>query len=167
MSEWKRIRVPVDYEVSDKGEVRKYHSHLPIHGDPNKDGYLMIRFRVKGMSFKIPLHRVVAMTYVPGYEEDLTVNHKDGNKLNNAAENLEWVTRDQNNKHAQETGLLKKRKVKKHLTERKVRNILRDAGTTPRRALARKYKVSIKTIKNILKGKTWKDVPRGGTQENN
>ena len=49
--------------------------------------------------------RLVAMTWCEGYREDLTVNHKDGNPLNNKAENLEWVTLSENSKHAYRTGL--------------------------------------------------------------
>lgn len=36
--------------------------------------------------------RLIAMTWCDGYQEDLTVNHIDGNCLNNRSENLEWVS---------------------------------------------------------------------------
>lgn len=49
--------------------------------------------------------RIVAMTWVDGYQECLTVNHIDGDRLNNNVENLEWVTLADNIRHGFETGL--------------------------------------------------------------
>ena len=49
--------------------------------------------------------RLVAMTWVPGYEQWLTVNHIDGNPMNNDCSNLEWVTLAENIRKGYETGL--------------------------------------------------------------
>lgn len=49
--------------------------------------------------------RLVALTWCEGYCEGLTVNHIDGNTLNNAAENLEWLTRAENIARGFEDGL--------------------------------------------------------------
>ena len=49
--------------------------------------------------------RLVAMTWVDGYSEKLTVNHKNGNRLDNKFENLEWLTLADNIRHGFETGL--------------------------------------------------------------
>ena len=40
--------------------------------------------------------RLVAMAFCDGYSEGMTVNHIDGNPLNNSAANLEWCTRAEN-----------------------------------------------------------------------
>lgn len=53
------------------------------------------------------VHRLVAYHFVDGYQDGLVVNHKDGNKLNNEADNLEWVTRSENDLHAFKLGLRK------------------------------------------------------------
>ena len=46
------------------------------------------------------LHRVVAQAFLPAIEGKDEVNHKDGNRCNNCASNLEWVTRIENVRHA-------------------------------------------------------------------
>ncbi len=51
--------------------------------------------------------RLVAMTWCEGYKEGLTVNHINGNTIDNRAENLEWITRSENIRHAFNTGLYK------------------------------------------------------------
>lgn len=59
-------------------------------------GYLQIMIARK----KYNLHRLVARLFCSGYASDLVVNHKNGNKRDNNADNLEWVTHGQNMRHA-------------------------------------------------------------------
>jgi hypothetical protein len=51
------------------------------------------------------LHRLVAEAFIPNPANLLEVNHLDGNKLNNNADNLEWVTHAENMRHAVVSGL--------------------------------------------------------------
>lgn len=69
-------------------------------------GYYEVGRKEGGPRVKFRVHRLVGMAWVAGYSEDLTINHKDGNKLNNLPENLEWVSLAENTKHQWETGLV-------------------------------------------------------------
>ncbi len=51
------------------------------------------------------VHRLVAETFIPNPNKFKDVNHKDGNKLNNNVNNLEWCTRSYNLIHAYNNGL--------------------------------------------------------------
>lgn len=54
-------------------------------------------------------HRLVALTWMPIPDaENLTVDHKDSNKRNNAASNLEWVTQEENQRRAEKIILSQK-----------------------------------------------------------
>lgn len=73
------------------------------------DGYpqsvFINAFSKNGYRQSIKIHRLIALAYCEnpnGYKE---VNHKDGNKLNNHASNLEWVSRSENLRHCHALGL--------------------------------------------------------------
>jgi hypothetical protein len=75
-----------------------------------KNGYKAIRIQHNNKFYNYYIHRLLAFYWVGGYELNLEVNHKDGNKLNNKITNLEWVTRSQNTKHAWDNGLISRSK---------------------------------------------------------
>lgn len=71
----------------------------------NHNNYLRVQLYKNGKPLKKFVHRLVIETYI-GFEEGKQVNHKDGDKLNNTLENLEWVTPSENIQHAMKSGLM-------------------------------------------------------------
>ena len=72
----------------------------------NKQGYLCSRLKNKdGISKTEYIHILVAKAFIENAENKPTVNHIDGNKMNNCYKNLEWASYGENNLHAVRNGL--------------------------------------------------------------
>lgn len=67
-----------------------------------KGGYLNVFL---GADNQYKVHRLVAIQFIDNPENKKNVNHKDGDKLNNHVDNLEWATLSENSQHAYDTGL--------------------------------------------------------------
>lgn len=75
-----------------------------------KRTYKYIRLYKKGKGKSFPVHRLIALTFIPNPLNLPEVNHIDGDKDNNHISNLEWITHADNMKHAAEHGLMKQKK---------------------------------------------------------
>ena len=71
------------------------------------NGYKIVRFSKEGKPAYFAVHRLVALLFIANPHNKPTVNHIDGNKVNNKVTNLEWVTSSENQLHAIKTGLVK------------------------------------------------------------
>ena len=97
MENWKPIEGYEGlYEISDQGRVKSLRSQLIMRQDLGNSGYGRVQLSKDGYKRRYLVHRLVAFAFCSGYKEGLEVNHVDGNRLNNAAKNLEWVTRSMN-----------------------------------------------------------------------
>lgn len=92
------------YQVSSLGNIRNVKTNKILIGDTNNIGYRRVTL-YNPIKKRFFVHRLVALAFCEGYQENYVVNHKDGNKLNNAVNNLEWVTRSENDLHAYELNL--------------------------------------------------------------
>lgn len=88
-------------EVSSRGRVRTTQGKL-LSTESRHEGYPVVSHR--GVQYKV--HRLVAAAFIGPIPPGLVVNHLDGCKANNAVENLEICTVQENNRHAQMTGLM-------------------------------------------------------------
>lgn len=119
--------------------------------------YRRVLPQVNGIVHKFYIHRLVAEHFVPGRFDGATVNHKDGNKDNNAASNLEWITRSENTRHQWSIGLLNSRGVTHpgHKLSSEAVAAIR-ASTSPLKVEAKKHGVSESLISSIRLGKARK-----------
>lgn len=92
-----------EYDVDKKGNIFHNGKKLSVQTYSNKYRYFGIR--TDGTKHNYSIHRLVAVKYIPNPKNLPEVNHIDGNKSNNNVNNLEWVTKSQNQQHAIKTGL--------------------------------------------------------------
>lgn len=142
-----------DYIITEQGEVINKRNGRKVKPQPNGKGYLRVSIAGK-LQF---VHRLVAEQYVPNPENKPQVNHKDGNKLNNSAENLEWVTNMENRKHAVKNllHLTGERCSWSKLTQKDV-DFIRSDKTMNQKELAEKFGVSVSAIAAVKQGRSWK-----------
>ena len=110
------------YEVSNLGRVKSLmrFSKKVIHGNVFmttecimkthmvNSGYMKVGLKLPGtrLAKQCTIHRLVAIAFIPNPENKDQVNHIDGIKTNNTIDNLEWVTRSENQIHAIQMGLV-------------------------------------------------------------
>ena len=95
------------YQVSNFGRVKtfKWGNKKIMRMGTTNFGYHSVQITKDGIGKHFPVHRLVALNFIPNPENKRCVNHIDGNKTNNKLENLEWCTYSENNKHAYKLGL--------------------------------------------------------------
>ena len=93
------------YSVSSDGKVYSDRNNLELKQSVGSTGYYRVNLNNKdgGKTFKV--HRLVALHFIDNPNNFKVVNHKDGNKLNNNIDNLEWCSYAHNNIHARQLGL--------------------------------------------------------------
>lgn len=98
------------YRISNLGNVKSINYHNTKKEctlSPAKDakGYLRCSLSKNNILKTFKVHRLVAQSFIPNPLELPQVNHIDGNKLNNAVNNLEWCDNSMNQIHAYKVGL--------------------------------------------------------------
>lgn len=100
------------YRVSNLGNVISVNylntgKDHPLSLKHHHTGYLMVRLCSGDRKHQKnrTVHSLVAESFIPNPDNKRCINHIDGNKTNNRADNLEWVTHKENTQHAIKTGL--------------------------------------------------------------
>lgn len=118
---WKEVPgYETHYEVSSLGRLRSKERIAPCKGGTrrvksqlkklfyNKGGYQITTLSLHGKLKTFTVHQLVALAFIPGFIKGMEINHKDGNKANNALDNIELSNPSHNQFHAINAGLRSK-----------------------------------------------------------
>lgn len=142
-----------------KGRIRKQ--------EITNTGYNRVNLRDCGRDNNVSVHRLVAEAFITNTESKPTVNHIDGNKLNNNVSNLEWSTLSEQMIHAVKNNLIGECK---RTVSPKTRQEIYNYYTTNKvsiNELARKFNIKREMASGIAAGKiepNWK-IPHGDLLE--
>jgi len=153
-----------DYSVTYEGVIysKKYGKKYPISYNTINGGYNVAYLYIESKRYDLLVHRIVGNAFVENPENKPQINHIDGDKQNNCANNLQWVTQSENIKHAYDTKLM-------HRTHENIWNSLLNEdqvkeirimllNKTKQRLIAKKFNVGETIISRIKLGKSYKGV---------
>ncbi len=156
--EWRPVNGDFDgwrYEVSNLGRVRNASTKLILAAFANNKGRLRVCLYRKYKFKHVLVHRLVAAAFLerPSNPNADDVNHKDGNPQNNRIDNLEWLTRRENIRHALSNGLYPGKPFL-------LLEMIREIRTSPESsyALEKRMGVSKTTINRVRSGQVYADV---------
>ncbi len=172
MNEWAKLKViGPECEINRNGDIRQKtmilggqkFTDFVRKASVNNAGYHYMAFREDGKQKNFYIHRLVAETFIPNPDGKPFVNHIDGDKSNNSADNLEWVTVTENNRHARKEGLNVTPKGEESrlavLTNEQVIEIKKQlAEGRKQRDIAAEFGVHYTLISHIKAGRKWGDV---------
>ena len=170
---WKPIKTESGYEVSNLGRVRSvdrcgcvflygknrirhYKGRVLAQSLDGKKNYRQVN--ICGRVYSV--HRLVAEAFVDNPNDYKEVNHKDENKQNNEASNLEWCDHRYNSNYgSKKLSVRGERNPCNKFSEETIREIRREYiegdsknGLT---ALSKKYGISLTHTYNIIHRKRW------------
>ena len=179
MENWKEyVGYEGYYVVSDLGNVysvdrwrnNRWGGYLqrghPMTPQKDKQGYLNIGLSKNNKSKTYKIHRMVAEMFISNPENKQEVNHIEGNKEDNRASMLEWMTPKENTQDAWNKGLavgkMGKQNGRSKLIDGQVIEISNKykTGKYTSRQLGKEYGVSKTVILNIINLKSWPHLPR-------
>jgi hypothetical protein len=177
MEVWKDVKgLENYYQVSNLGNVRskerfvirgrggKYKVECKnLNPSINSDGYFTGIFRVDKRPINYKVHRIMAQSFMGEIPQGFEVNHINGIKSDNRLENLEVVSKSENIKHAFDLGLNKPRRGELNGmckidsdTAKWIKEMTKNGFTESQ--ISSQLNVSIHTIRDIRRGRTWKHV---------
>lgn len=165
---WKTViyqgKILENFKISDSGDLMNIKTGNVLKVSILKTGYYAVCVSLGSKKNKkcIKIHKAVAETFIPNPNNYPQVNHKDGNKLNNCVNNLEWASREDNINHAFKHGLIShsceknsNAKLNKETVKFIRNNCVLGSKTLGFRALAKKFNVDKSTIRKAYYGFCW------------
>lgn len=168
--EWRPVPVPFfaeAYSVSNMGRVRQElrrggtRPGLILKAPPDEDGYARVALSFNGRRAAKGVHQLVAGAFLGPTPEGFTVDHRDGIKGNNRADNFRFLTSGDNRRAGVALGLVcnGERCHSAVFDEATVRSIrMRSAAGEGNASIARSVGVTPRAIKKIVLRLSWKHV---------
>lgn len=152
------ISYPREWVTGGKGVIKRSKPECEMH--QTKGEYFTVCLTKNRHERPYGIHRLLALAFIPNPENKREVNHKDGNKHNNAIDNLEWATSSENRQHAFDTGLKKmahsENSHRAKFTNDQVREMR--ASTLSIKELSEMYSAPYRTVLAIVRKVSYKYV---------
>ena len=150
------------YQISNTGKVRSKKTGLFLKPMYNKKGYQYVHLFInKKKSVKWYIHRLVGFHFIDNPLNKPQINHIDGNPSNNNVDNLEWVTNEENQRHAILNNLHFQGELHKDskFTNESIRLLpeLINVGFSLRE-INELTGVAVQNIQKIINGKSWRQL---------
>ena len=146
---WKILKENENYSINKKGKIKNNITKKILSPSINKDsGYYQVDLWKNNKPKKYTLHRLIASNFIPNLEDKPTVDHIDGNRLNNDISNLRWATYSEQNSRFNTFGVRSKKiKVINIGGEELIFNRIKD--------VAKYFNCNISNISQMLKKGTF------------
>jgi len=158
----KKINQYENYTITEKGVIINQNTGHNKSWYVGSTGYYMVTLSKNNKQNPKRVHRLIAEMYIPNPYNKPHVNHKNGIKTDNSLSNLEWVTHDENMKHAFRTGLANNTGINNGMSKLNpdkvldIKKLLKNGLSQSK--IAEKFNVSRSCILKIHLGKTWKHI---------
>ena len=156
---------PDNYWITSEGEVVTKKTGLHRKFRKTWDGYYDVTLWKDGKGHTKRVHRLVAEAFLPNPENYPVVNHKDGNKLNNNIDNLEWTTVQMNTIHSYANGLQNPVRSSQHGRSKyneeeitQVCELLQNGHSCE--FVSDKTKVSLRVVQSVNTKQNWKHISK-------
>ena len=154
-SEWRVPNSSPFFMVSASGDVKTSESMKPVRKGDNGHGYLQVQIMRNGKRYTRYVHRLVAECFVANPNGFTEINHIDGDKKNNNAENLEWCSHSENLRHAYKPGLKPNTTPKQHEAARRNARSSQQARRKGWEQWAKTESARVCWLKNLVNANRW------------
>ena len=117
---WKKIKQNENYSINELGEIRNNLTGVLKTPFVNKQsGYKTVDLWKENKSTKYTIHRLIAEAFIPNPQNKPTVDHIDGNRLNNDISNLRWASYGEQNSRFNTVGVRSQKVKVTHFVEKR------------------------------------------------